>query len=626
MRQALHLSQHSSGQASTSLRCHGPLGLGVQPLPARAPAFPRPKRPLTTAALPLEALDHLAATAGPALDHVAATAGPALDHLHHLLSLAYEPIVLPCSTMNCGDVTHRSTLDPALRMEERGLNPWSLVLLAAAAAYLCAKPGVVVGAFDYYIAAPLQRATQQVYTKDDFVIGKKVGGGGFGTVYRALLRDPKKVRRPRRGGAALDRRGWVAGGTSNVGIGPNEEAVILKKATEFGEAEVWMNERIMRTDPTAAARFITAFSDGTGKVGEPLWLVWAYEGDYNLAELMQNKDFPYNLEAPIFGRPLNIPEGPERRALAVAAAMRQLLEGLEACHGAGIVHRDIKPQNAIMSDLDKRIKLIDFGAAADLRIGINYVPNMYLLDPRYSPPQQYIMTPQTPRAPPPPVAALLSPVLWHLNSPDRFDMWSAGIVLLQMALPPLRNDNALVAFKKALGDEHKWDLRAWRRAAEARRDRAWADGFATLDAFDGHGWDLACRLIQYEPSDRLSAAAALAHPWFGDTVVSQLASTVQSLGRAASLVTLSVDEEWVKDRIAMNGTKQSGGLTEAWLNEEITVDDGAPPPAQLPNGGATIAWWQQRQADFEQRRVRLESQWRQAQQTIKSGLHQRAPR
>eukprot|EP00887_Chlorella_sp_A99_P000312 scaffold13.g312.t1 len=488
------------------------------PLPARAPAFPRPKRPLTTAALPLEALDHLAATAGPALDHVAATAGPALDHLHHLLSLAYEPIVLPCSTMNCGDVTHRSTLDPALRMEERGLNPWSLVLLAAAAAYLCAKPGVVVGAFDYYIAAPLQRATQQ----DDFVIGKKVGGGGFGTVYRALLRDPKKVRRPRRGGAALDRRGWVAGGTSNVGIGPNEEAVILKKATEFGEAEVWMNERIMRTDPTAAARFITAFSDGTGKVGEPLWLVWAYEGDYNLAELMQARRAGGRMAvaAP--------PQGPERRALAVAAAMRQLLEGLEACHGAGIVHRDIKPQNAIMSDLDKRIKLIDFGAAADLRIGINYVPNMYLLDPRYSPPQQYIMTPQ-------------------------------------MALPPLRNDNALVAFKKALGDEHKWDLRAWRRAAEARRDRAWADGFATLDAFDGHGWDLACRLIQYEPSDRLSAAAALAHPWFGDTVVSQLASTVQSLGRAASLVTLSVDEEWVKDRIAMNGTKQSGGLTEAWL-------------------------------------------------------------
>lgn len=128
------------------------------------------------------------------------------------------------------------------------------------------------------------------------------------------------------------------------------------------------------------------------------------------------------------------------------------------------MHRDIKPQNCILSEQDQKIKLIDFGAAADLRIGeragypwaggygaascsgtvlplrtrclwlmgscpaccgapgrqqprpqpvparlradvhspltsagINYVPNQYLLDPRYAPPQQYIMSKQTPR-------------------------------------------------------------------------------------------------------------------------------------------------------------------------------------------------------------------------------------
>jgi serine/threonine protein kinase len=47
------------------------------------------------------------------------------------------------------------------------------------------------------------------------------------------------------------------------------------------------------------------------------------------------------------------------------------------------VHRDVKPQNAILSVHDKRLKLIDWGAAADLRLGINYVPNEYLLDPRW---------------------------------------------------------------------------------------------------------------------------------------------------------------------------------------------------------------------------------------------------
>jgi serine/threonine protein kinase len=65
--------------------------------------------------------------------------------------------------------------------------------------------------------------------------------------------------------------------------------------------------------------------------------------------------------------------------------------------GAGIVHRDVKPQNVIISELHSCCKLIDLGAAADLRIGINYIPDEFLLDPRYAPPQQYIMSPQTVR-------------------------------------------------------------------------------------------------------------------------------------------------------------------------------------------------------------------------------------
>lgn len=53
------------------------------------------------------------------------------------------------------------------------------------------------------------------------------------------------------------------------------------------------------------------------------------------------------------------------------------------CPSFPSVHRDIKPQNVMVSVRDKRVKLIDLGAAADLRLGINYVPNEYLLDPRW---------------------------------------------------------------------------------------------------------------------------------------------------------------------------------------------------------------------------------------------------
>jgi hypothetical protein len=41
---------------------------------------------------------------------------------------------------------------------------------------------------------------------------------------------------------------------------------------------------------------------------------------------------------------------------------------------------------------------------------------------RYAPPQQYVMSIQTPRPPPAPVAAFLSPVLWRMEGPDKFDM------------------------------------------------------------------------------------------------------------------------------------------------------------------------------------------------------------
>ncbi len=49
--------------------------------------------------------------------------------------------------------------------------------------------------------------------------------------------------------------------------------------------------------------------------------------------------------------------------------------------------------------------------------------------------KESVLCVQTPRAPPLPVAAMLSPILWQLNTPDRFDMYSAGVMLLQARLP-----------------------------------------------------------------------------------------------------------------------------------------------------------------------------------------------
>jgi serine/threonine protein kinase len=82
----------------------------------------------------------------------------------------------------------------------------------------------------------------------------------------------------------------------------------------------------------------------------------------------------------------------------VQVIMKDMVTNLKAIHSTGIVHRDVKPQNMILSK--DGLKMIDLGAGADLRVGINYTPNEYLLDPRFAPPQQYVMSPLTPKCAP----------------------------------------------------------------------------------------------------------------------------------------------------------------------------------------------------------------------------------
>ena len=63
-------------------------------------------------------------------------------------------------------------------------------------------------------------------------------------------------------------------------------------------------------------------------------------------------------------------------------------DALQALHAAGLVHRDVKPMNIIFAEDEKRFKLIDLGACADLRSGTNYIPDESILDPTYCPPEQ----------------------------------------------------------------------------------------------------------------------------------------------------------------------------------------------------------------------------------------------
>lgn len=77
------------------------------------------------------------------------------------------------------------------------------------------------------------------------------------------------------------------------------------------------------------------------------------------------------------------------------------------------------------------------------------------------------MSTQTPKAPPAPVAALLSPILWRLNNPDRFDVYSAGIMFLQFAMPALRSDSQIIAFRRRL-ESLNYEISDWRKSLVRR--------------------------------------------------------------------------------------------------------------------------------------------------------------
>ncbi|CAI0552579.1 unnamed protein product [Linum tenue] len=186
----------------------------------------------------------------------------------------------------------------------------------------------------------------------------------------------------------------------------------------------------------------------------------------------------------------------------------------------------------------------------------------------YAAPEQYIMSTQTPSAPSAPVATALSPVLWQLNLPDRFDIYSTGLMFLQMAFPGLRTDSSLIQFNRQL-KRCDYDLVAWRKSAEPRASPELRKGFELLDLDGGIGWELLTSMVRYKARQRISAKGALAHPYFDKEGLLALSvmqnlrlqlirATQQDYGEAAN---------WIIQLMAKSGTEKDGGFTEAQLLE-----------------------------------------------------------
>jgi eukaryotic-like serine/threonine-protein kinase len=115
----------------------------------------------------------------------------------------------------------------------------------------------------------------------------------------------------------------------------------------------------------------------------------------------------------------------ERGRFSPAAAldiMTGVLDGLAAAHASGIVHRDVKPENVLLT-ADGRVKVADFGLARAHAAAAHTRAGLLIGTVAYLPPEQVTGDTAGPRG----------------------DVYSAGVVLFELLTghPPFTGDNPL---------------------------------------------------------------------------------------------------------------------------------------------------------------------------------------
>jgi len=200
----------------------------------------------------------------------------------------------------------------------------------------------------------------------------------------------------------------------------------------------------------------------------------------------------------------------------IKSSLYQLLKGVSFCHDRRVLHRDLKPQNLLINK-DGDLKLADFGLARAFGIPVRSYTHEVV-------------------------------TLWY-RAPDVLmgsrkystpvDLWSVGCIFGEMAagqpmFPGTSDHDQLMRIFKVLGTPNEQTWQSMVDLPEYKSDFPSYDAvpFSTLNSeFDDkigpEGLDLLGQMLRYEPSSRITAKAALEHPFFthDDQIIAKYGSS-----------------------------------------------------------------------------------------------------
>uniref|UniRef100_A0A0D9XYV8 [RNA-polymerase]-subunit kinase n=1 Tax=Leersia perrieri TaxID=77586 RepID=A0A0D9XYV8_9ORYZ len=213
------------------------------------------------------------------------------------------------------------------------------------------------------------------------------------------------------------------------------------------------------------------------------------------------------VDGPSLGRVLREGKKKQRPFFAEAEArrlMRQLLDGVAAMHAAGVMHRDIKPDNVVVGPRGG-LKICDFGMSRDVDSGGAYTSPVVTL---------WYRAPEL--------------ILGSREYDEGVDTWALGCIMAELLagapLFPGRTEmDQLNRVFDTVGAGGVEEMRSWPgfarlpRAESAICHRARPPGGRLREMFpelSAAGLDVLTGLLACRPDRRLAAADALRCAWF----------------------------------------------------------------------------------------------------------------